>query len=295
MKKDTVIYGAIGILIVGSLGLLAKNFFSSKPKTPAKEPIVQDSGVVDMINRDKQLLAGKEGAQASPSDIAQSLKRLSFSDREEILPFIKQYQKHSSPLVRAAAVEAAGALNSPELTKFLQENLSSEEEGVRIAALKGLMRHQSPEHVEIIKKHLAKLKGATEEAAWARLALARVTQDQEEREAYVSELLQNLSVDSAEIAHQVLNVFQGDKRALDFAKSVLVKTKDDDLALHAFQYDVAYNKAWLMDKLHELPMRKHSIYQSEVMAFVKKECPAKAKDIVSSLDEGNRKEFSCAR
>jgi hypothetical protein len=307
--------GALVLIVVVGGGVFAFRFFKGTGSDIAA-PSPQVLTVQAVIDRDKDVLAVKpRGQEPSEQAIVTSLKRLSFSARNDVLPYITQYQDHPSVRVRAAAVEAAGALNSVELTKFLEGKLASEEPLVRVAALKGLMRHQSPEHLEIIKKHASRLntlfggkdgKIPKGDAIWTSLALARITQSEKERGFYVAKVLERLSVevgvegsdnagesDAREAAHQVLNVFQGDERAISFAEALLEKGKDDELALHALQFSVAYNKKWLADKVGELPMRKMKTYQSELIRYLNQACPPQTRQIVAKLDESLRSQLTC--
>jgi HEAT repeat protein len=297
------------VVVVGSF--FAYRFFKG-PSDSVVTAAPQTVSVQAVIDRDKDVLAVKpRGQEASEQAIVTSLKRLSFSARNDVLPYITKYQDHPSLQVRAAAVEAAGALNSAELTKFLEGKLASEDSLIRVAALKGLMRHQSPEHLEIIKKHASRLNtvvGGKEgkipkaDAIWTSLALARITQSEKERGFYVTKVLERLNVDglenaaeadAREAAHQVLNVFQGDERAVSFAEALLEKGKDDELALHALQFSIAYNKKWLADKVGELPLRQMKAYQSELIRYLNQDCPPQTRQIAVKLDESLRSQIKC--
>ncbi len=292
------VYALVAVVIVVAALFFSRNMFT---RNQVKEAPAINAEVTKMIAHDKDVLA--DASTASDEDMAASLKRLSFSAREEIIPFVQKYETHSSVLVRAAAVEAAGALNDPKLTLLLKDKLDSPDELVRIAALKGLMRHQSVEHETIIRNHLNKGKLGKTELIWTYYSLARVSQDEKVRSSNVSEALKKLDADNLggpkegdtiELSHQIFNVFQGDKQVTDYARQVLQKSKNDDIGMHAFQFLAAYDKAWLGEKLPSLSMRQSSTYQGEVMNFIKANCPPQSEKVIQEMAPTVRLETKCS-
>jgi len=301
MKKDNLIIVGIVILLVVSGGLIYKNLSGPKKKVVQEKNNAAVEAVAEMAANDKQIL---EEGKASDAQLATSLKRLSFSDREAILPFVEKYQKHNAPVVRAAAIEAAGALHSTDLTKFLTEKLTSTDEVVRVAALKGLMRHQGEQHHKIIEGFIANQgsKATGDESLWAYLALGKVSQNEKDRATALTKLLNDLGSDSLfssmgtdrqEVAHQVLNVFQGEQAVAALSRNILLKAKDIDLSTHALQYLAAYDKDWLMGNIGTVPVRDSGTFQSEVVVFLGKTCPKGAKDVLGKIQAQYRKELAC--
>lgn len=304
-KKQQPIWIVFAVVAVALALFLFRQWSSRK-----SGPVQRTETVSNVINHDKQLLLDGVKEGMTEETLATSLIRLSYSSREEILPYIEKYKNHSSLIIQAAVVEAAGALNTPEMTKFLAEKLNSQEPSIRIAAIKGLMRHQSPEHLEIIKKEAILLNNAKDgkliksDAIWTSLALARITQDEKERRFYVDKVLERLSSndlnladekDSREAAHQVLSVFQGDKNVIVFSQHIVEKVQDPDLLLHGLQYLMAYNKPWLLKNLGNLNLPKSGKYRDELAWFLNQNCTSLSSELLKKLGPDISKKIKCAK
>lgn len=301
--KNLILKLIIGILVIAGIYLIARPLLNMMGY---KRSLNIDTSLQEMITHDKEVLNNLKPESTTDEEMAMaaSLRRLSFSSREDILPLIEKYQNHPSLIVREAAIEAAGALNDQALTQFLASRLESSEPRERIAALKALTRHQSQDHQFIIQSYMAKTKMGPTETVWAKLALSRVSQDPKIRNRYLEELLSDINIQEIgdtgerasalkEITRQVLGVFQGDQSVIKFAQMLLQNGKDDETALHALQYSVAYSKDWLKENLASLPMRTLPNFQINIMDFIKKECPSGASSIVEKLETHNRTEYNC--
>jgi hypothetical protein len=298
--------------LVGS-GLLARSLYKIYNRKPLVSEIVEVSEELQNVRKDDALAL--ENESGSEEEIAKRLIRFSAQNSEESRKMARKYINHKSSLVRAAAIEAIGGEDAPDVSGILKKALSSQDIQIRWAALRSLALRSDAERIELVESFLTAPRvsgeGQQVEELLALVTLYRLRTQEGPRtqvlnQIFATQLVRNFSFSNASVSkvlglelqkilQQLLILVPDNNDIKSLALRLLQElgknySDDPDLQnavnltrLKCFQYLGAYSPEELASAIPNLSWSQDYTYQLAIIDFLVARCPKNRKQIESLI------------
>jgi len=271
--------------ILAALLLLAGVFLLSRAFIPPERP--RTDSVADTLAKvaaeDEQRLSQGTDPDA---EIIKSLKRHVDQGHERGHEFVAGYLSHSNPAVRAAALEAAGALSGNPFAREIEQALDGPASEARLAALKAVVRAPQGDTLEKLRAFRRRKDLNHREWYAALTALFRFSDNEKERGDLVRQLI-TWPVKDPSVRSEAFNEFfrlrPGDPLLLQLAQTEVARPQDSESAFYAFNYLATGDVLWLKENLQSLPVPEHRAHLSAIVDFVGRHCPPGAQKILDAV------------